>query len=79
MLTIRKASLKDYETIVNIMKKSATEEELKGFVPPEGISAKFLEELRNELNGSDHGVILAENEEVPWDLHITVSRMIPWK
>jgi N-acetylglutamate synthase-like GNAT family acetyltransferase len=65
MLTIRKASLEDYETIVNIMKESATEEELRGFVPPEGISSKFLEELRNELDRSDHGAVVAEKAGIP--------------
>jgi GNAT superfamily N-acetyltransferase len=65
MLTIRNASSRDYETIVNIMKESATEEELRGFVPPEGIAPKFLKELRNELSRSDHGVIIAENEGIP--------------
>jgi GNAT superfamily N-acetyltransferase len=65
MLTIREASLEDYETIVDIMKESATEEELRGFVPPEGIFSRFLEEFRSELSRSDHGAVVAEKAGIP--------------
>jgi len=65
MLTIRKACLKDYQTIVTIMRKSATEEELAGFVPPEGIAPKFLRELKVNLKREKHGIIIAEIDAVP--------------
>jgi N-acetylglutamate synthase-like GNAT family acetyltransferase len=64
MLTIRKASLKDYKTIINVMEESATEEELRGFVPPEGTSSKFLEELKEALTHSNHGVVIAEKQGI---------------
>jgi GNAT superfamily N-acetyltransferase len=65
MLTIRKASLRDYQTIVDIMRKSATEEELRGFVPPEGVPSEFLKKIKDGLNQLDNGVILAESEGFP--------------
>jgi N-acetylglutamate synthase-like GNAT family acetyltransferase len=64
MLTIRKAELKDFQTIINIMKESASPDELRGFVPPEGISPKFLEELEEELDRSDPSVIVAEKGKI---------------
>jgi N-acetylglutamate synthase-like GNAT family acetyltransferase len=64
MPIIRKASLKDYKTIINIMEESATEEELRGFVPPEGTSSKFLEELKEALTHSNHGVVIAEKDGI---------------
>ena len=65
MCAIRKACLKDYRTIVNIMKESTTEEEVEEFVPPEGISPKFLGELKDELNRLDNSVIIAEKKGIP--------------
>lgn len=65
MLAIRKAESKDFRTIVNIMKESASHDELRGFVPPEGISSKFLEELENEIKRSDSSVIVAEKGKIP--------------
>lgn len=47
------------------MRLSATEEELRGFVPTEGVSPKFLEELRCELACEAPNVILAEKDGVP--------------
>lgn len=64
MLAIRKAEPKDFQTIVNIMKGSASQDELRGFVPPEGISPEFLEELINEINCSEPGVIVAEKGKI---------------
>lgn len=61
MLTIRKGELKDFQTIINIMRESASPDELRGFVPPEGISPKFLE----ELNRSDPSVIVADKGKIP--------------
>jgi len=65
MLAIRKAEFKDFQTIINIMKESTSPDEVRGFVPPEGISPKFLEELEEELNRSDPSVIVAEREKIP--------------
>lgn len=65
MSAIRKAESKDFQTIVNIMKESASQNELRGFVPPEGISTKFLEELENEIKRSDPSVIVAEKGKIP--------------
>jgi GNAT superfamily N-acetyltransferase len=65
MLIIRKASLNDYEAITAITKKSTTEEEVIGFVPPEGVSTNFLRELNDELKRSGHGVIIAEKHGHP--------------
>jgi ribosomal protein S18 acetylase RimI-like enzyme len=64
MLAIRKANSTDFQTIIYISRESATEEELKDFVPPEGISPKFLEELAKELASPDNGVIIAEEGTV---------------
>lgn len=47
------------------MKESATDEEVRDFAPPEGISQKFLEELKDELKRLDHGVIVAEKNGIP--------------
>jgi ribosomal protein S18 acetylase RimI-like enzyme len=65
MLTIKKASLKDYQAIIDIMSESANEEELRGFVPPEGVSPKFLEQLKREISRLDNGVVVAEKEGYP--------------
>jgi len=65
MLTIKKAGLKDYQTVIDIMNESATEEELRGFVPPEGVSPKFLEQLKREISRLDNGVVVAEKEGYP--------------
>jgi putative acetyltransferase len=64
MVAIRKADSKDFQTIVNIMKESTTDEVI-GFAPPEGISPTFLKELAEELNHSHPGVIIAEKDGVP--------------
>lgn len=47
------------------MRESASEDEVRGFVPPEGMSPKFLEELAEELNRSDPCVIVAEEGIIP--------------
>ena len=65
MFTIRKAVFNDFQAIINIMKESTTDEEVRGFVPPEGISPKFLKELKNELKRLDHGIIIAETKGIP--------------
>jgi GNAT superfamily N-acetyltransferase len=65
MFAIKKAVFKDFQAIINIMKKSTTDEEVRGFASPEGISPKFLKELKNELKRLDHGVIIAEKESIP--------------
>jgi len=59
-LTIRRAVEADFSTIVEIMRLSASEEELRGFVPAEGISSVFLDELSRELKREAPNVILAE-------------------
>lgn len=75
MLNIRKACESDFPTIIEIMQTniaSTSIEELKAFVRPEalespvpGISSKFLEELRKELQHKEHGVIIAEKDNKP--------------
>jgi GNAT superfamily N-acetyltransferase len=65
MTVIRKAGSKDFQTIVDIMKGSTTDEEAIGFAPPEGISPAFLKELAEELNRSNPNVIMAEKKGVP--------------
>jgi len=72
MIFIRKAVEGDFPTIIEIMQTSASIEELKGFVPPgalesrvAGISPKFLEELRKDLQRGEHGVIVAEKDGKP--------------
>jgi N-acetylglutamate synthase-like GNAT family acetyltransferase len=64
MLTIRKASSNDFQTIIHIMQVSSTEDELKGFVPPEGISKEFLKKLVEDLANPNDGVILAEDRTI---------------
>jgi len=65
LLAVRKAAKTDFSTIVEIMRLSATEEELRGFVPAEGVSSGFLEELKRELEREAPDVILAEANGVP--------------
>jgi len=65
MVVIRKACSKDFQTLIKIMKKSTTDEEIIGFAPSEGISPTFLKELAEELNRSDPSVIIAEKDGIP--------------
>ena len=65
MVVIRKACSKDFQTLIKIMKKSTTNEEVIGFAPSEGISPTFLKELAEELNRSDPSVIIAEKDGIP--------------
>jgi GNAT superfamily N-acetyltransferase len=65
MFAIRKADFKDFQAIIKIMNESTTDEEVRGFAPTEGISPKFLNELKNELKRLDHGVIIAEKKGTP--------------
>ena len=72
MISIRKADESDLSTIVEIMQTSASIEELKGFIPQgalesrvAGVSTKFLEELRKELQRREHGVIVAGKDGKP--------------
>jgi len=65
MVVIRKACLKDFQTLIKIMRESTTDEEVIGFAPSEGISPTFLKELAEELNRSDPSVIIAEKDGIP--------------
>ena len=69
-MIIRKADESDFPKLVEILQASASIEELEGFVSPKalesrskGISAKFLSELRSQLQRKEHGVIVAEKDE----------------
>jgi len=64
MVVIRKACSKDFQTLINIMKESTTDEVI-GFAPPEGILPTFLKELAEELDRSDPSITMAEKDEVP--------------
>jgi N-acetylglutamate synthase-like GNAT family acetyltransferase len=65
MFAIRTADSKDFNTMIKIMEESTTDEEVRGFVRPEGISPKFLKELKGGLEHSDHGIIIAERRGIP--------------
>lgn len=65
MLTLRKACEEDFPIIIEIKESSVTAEEVKGFVPPGGVSTEFLEELREELKLKEHGVIITEEDGKP--------------
>ena len=64
MVVIRKASSKDFQTLIKIVKESTADEEVIGFAPPEGISSAFLKELAEELNRSGPNIIIAEKHGV---------------
>jgi N-acetylglutamate synthase-like GNAT family acetyltransferase len=59
-MTIREATKLDFLNLVEIMNKSASKKELKGFVPPTNETKKFLVKLRRQLEVSGHQVLVAE-------------------
>lgn len=65
MITIRKAMKEDYPKLIEIMSKAADREELKGFVPPEGVTRRFLIQLKRQLGLVEHGVFIAEINQKP--------------
>lgn len=65
MITIREAVKDDYPKLVEIMKKAADKKELEGFVPPEGVTRKFLVQLKRQLELVEHGVFVAETNQKP--------------
>ena len=65
MIIVRRACGEDFQKIIEIMKKSASKEELKGFIPAPRVSRKFFEKLKEELKLSEHGIIVAEKHGNP--------------
>ena len=65
ILTIRRATEKDYPRLVEIMDESADREELKGFTPPKHVTRKFLAQLKRQLRLAEHGVFIAETSQKP--------------
>jgi predicted N-acetyltransferase YhbS len=65
MLVIREATKRDFSKLVEIMNKSAGEDELTGFVPPASETIKFLVQLRRQLGPAKHGVLVAEVNHEP--------------
>lgn len=47
------------------MNKAADREELKDFTPPEGVTRKFLIQLKRQLELLQHGVFVAEMNHEP--------------
>lgn len=65
MIAIRKAVKKDYPKLIEIMNNSADREELKGFVPPEEVTQRFLIQLKRQLELVESGVLVAEINREP--------------
>ena len=65
MIIIRKAVKKDYPKLIEIMNKSADREELKGFVPPEDVTQRFLIRLKRQLELVGNGILVAEINQEP--------------
>ena len=49
IIAIIEATEGDYPEILKIMNGAANSEELKGFVPPQEITVKFLNDLKSQL------------------------------
>jgi GNAT superfamily N-acetyltransferase len=65
MISIRKATRRDYSGLVKIMNDSADKKELEGFVPPKNETRKFLLQLRQHSKLAGHGVFVAEINQKP--------------
>ena len=65
MLTIRKATEKDFPKLVEIMDRSADKEELTGYTPPKKVTRNFLAQLTRQLGLTEHGVFIAESHQKP--------------
>ena len=65
MIIIRKAAKRDYPTILKILDGSTNSKELEGFVPPAEITQKFLTKLKSQLELTENGVLVAEQNLKP--------------
>jgi hypothetical protein len=60
MMATRWATSRDYPEILKIMKGAVSSKELKGFVPPSGMTKRFLSNLKSQLELKEHRVLIAD-------------------
>jgi GNAT superfamily N-acetyltransferase len=64
-MIIREERKGDFSKLIEIMDKSATKKELRGFVPPTRETRKFLNQLKQQPRPAKHHVFVAEMNQEP--------------